>query len=182
MELFRDKKVTANCINDDYKKKETYDIQYETIGGLLNPTIVPIEGENGSYSLKLTIAYDPYKDDFEDKYGPHDFADNQTSTSEFYLKWDGLKWSLKDPDSFPGSFNVICDTPSTESLWGWNNGKEVIITCVGENALHTKGMTLSLVGVNGDKYWKFDPNHLGSGAEMLYHYRYSGTRQISGSL
>ena len=157
MELLWDKKVTANCINDDYKKKETYDIQYETIGGLLNPTIKPIEGENGSYSLKLTIAYDPYKDDFEDKYGPHDFADNQTSTSEFYLKWDGLKWSLKDPDSFPGSFNVICDTPSTESLWGWNNGKEVIITCVEENALHTKGMTLSLVGVNGDKYWKFDP-------------------------
>ena len=157
MELLWDKKVTANCINDDYKKKETYDIQYETIGGLLNPTIVPIEGENGSYSLKLTIAYDPYKDDFEDKYGPHDFADNQTSTSKFYLKWDGLKWSLKDPDSFPGSFNVICDTPSTESLWGWNNGKEVIITCVEENALHTKGMALSLVGVNGDKYWKFDP-------------------------
>ena len=157
MELLWDKKVTANCINDDYKKKETYDIQYETIGGLLNPTIKPIEGENGSYSLKLIIAYDPYKDDFEDKYGPHDFADNQTSTSEFYLKWDGLKWSLKDPDSFPGSFNVICDTPSTESLWGWNNGKEVIITCVEENALHTKGMTLSLVGVNGDKYWKFDP-------------------------
>lgn len=157
MELLWDKKVTANCINDDYKKKETYDIQYETIGGLLNPTIKPIEGENGSYSLKLTIAYDPYKDDFEDKYGPHDFADNQTSTSKFYLKWDGLKWSLKDPDSFPGSFNVICDTPSTESLWGWNNGKEVIITCVEENALHTKGMALSLVGVNGDKYWKFDP-------------------------
>lgn len=157
MTLLWDKKVTANCTNADCKKKETYDIQYESIGGLLNPTIEPIEGENGSYSLKLTIAYDPYKDDFEDKYGPHDFADNQTSTSKFYLKWDGLKWSLKDPDSFPGSFNVICDTPSTESLWGWNNGKEVIITCVEENALHTKGMTLSLVGVNGDKYWKFDP-------------------------
>ena len=157
MTLLWDKKVTANCTNADCKKKETYDIQYESIGGLLNPTIKPIEGEDGSYSLKLTIAYEPYKDDFEDKYGPHNFADNQTSTSEFYLKWDRIKWSLKDPDFFPGSFNVICDTPSTESLWGWNNGKEVIITCVEENALHTKGMTLSLVGVNGDKYWKFDP-------------------------
>ena len=161
MTLLWDKKVTANCTNADCKKKETYDIQYESIGGLLNPTIKPIEGEDGSYSLKLTIAYEPYKDDFEDKYGPHNFADNQTSTSEFYLKWDGIKWSLKDPDFFPGSFNIICDTPSTGSLWGWNNGKEVIITCVEENALHTKGLTLPLTGITNsqeqENYWKFAP-------------------------
>ena len=161
MTLLWDKKVTANCTNADCKKKETYDIQYESIGGLLNPTIEPIEGEDGSYSLKLTIAYEPYKDDFEDKYGPHNFADNQTSTSKFYLKWDGIKWSLKDPDFFPGSFNIICDTPSTGSLWGWNNGKEVIITCVEENALHTKGLTLPLTGITNsqeqENYWKFAP-------------------------
>ena len=161
MTLLWDKKVTANCTNADCKKKETYDIQYESIGGLFNPTIKPIEGENGSYSLKLTIAYEPYKDDFEDKYGPHNFADNQTSTSKFYLKWDGIKWSLKDPDFFPGSFNIICDTPSTGSLWGWNNGKEVIITCIEENALHTKGLTLSLTGITNsqeqENYWKFAP-------------------------
>ena len=149
--------MTVYCVNENHLVSKAYPITWNTIGGLNQK---PVQNDDGTFSMEITVSYDPFKDLFEDDFGAHDYVESiELARSVVSLKWSEIEgvgaWRVDG--SFINSFNVICDTPSTESLWGWNNGKEVIITCVEENALHTKGMTLSLVGVNGDKYWKFDP-------------------------
>ena len=149
--------MTVYCVNENHLVSKAYPITWNTIGGLNQK---PVQNDDGTFSMEITVSYDPFKDLFEDDFGAHDYVESiELAHSVVSLKWSEIEgvgaWRVDG--SFINSFNVICDTPSTESLWGWNNGKEVIITCVEENALHTKGMTLSLVGVNGDKYWKFDP-------------------------
>ncbi len=149
--------MTVYCVNENHLVSKAYPITRNTIDGLNQK---PVQNDDGTFSMEITVSYDPFKDLFEDDFGAHDYVESiELARSVVSLKWSEIEgvgaWRVDG--SFINSFNVICDTPSTESLWGWNNGKEVIITCVEENALHTKGMTLSLVGVNGDKYWKFDP-------------------------
>ena len=149
--------MTVYCVNENHLVSKAYPITWNTIDGLNQK---PVQNDDGTFSMEITVSYDPFKDLFEDDFGAHDYVESiELARSVVSLKWSEIEgvgaWRVDG--SFINSFNVICDTPSTESLWGWNNGKEVIITCVEENALHTKGMTLSLVGVNGDKYWKFDP-------------------------
>ena len=149
--------MTVYCVNENHLVSKAYPITWNTIVGLNQK---PVQNDDGTFSMEITVSYDPFKDLFEDDFGAHDYVESvELARSVVSLKWSEIEgvgaWRVDG--SFINSFNVICDTPSTESLWGWNNGKEVIITCVEENALHTKGMTLSLVGVNGDKYWKFDP-------------------------
>ena len=147
--------MTVYCVNENHLVSKAYPITWNTIGGLNQK---PVQNDDGTFSMEITVSYDPFKDLFDDEFGPHDYVENiELARSVVSLKWSKDVGTWIVDGSFINSFNVICDTPSTESLWGWNNGKEVIITCVEENALHTKGMTLSLVGVNGDKYWKFDP-------------------------
>ena len=147
--------MTVYCVNENHLVSKAYPITWNTIGGLNQK---PVQNDDGTFSMEITVSYDPFKDLFDDEFGPHDYVENiELAHSVVSLKWSKDVGTWIVDGSFINSFNVICDTPSTESLWGWNNGKEVIITCVEENALHTKGMPLSLVGVNGDKYWKFDP-------------------------
>ncbi len=174
--------MTVYCVNENHLVSKAYPITWNTIGGLNQK---PVQNDDGTFSMEITVSYDPFKDLFEDDFGAHDYVESiELARSVVSLKWSEIEgvgaWRVDG--SFINSFNVICDTPSTESLWGWNNGKEVIITCVEENALHTKGMTLSLVAVNKISIGN-SIRSLGIRSRKCYdHYRYSGTRQISGSL
>lgn len=145
--------MAVTCVNPNHNVTETYDITWDSIGGLDK---APTANGNGTYSLEITVSHNTYLTLFNQTYPNHKWAtDDDMENEKVTLIWKNGEWIVEGETNF--AFKVECHTPSTGSLWGWNNGKEVIITCVEENALHTKGLTLSLTGVNGNGYWKFAP-------------------------
>ena len=145
--------MAVTCVNPNHNVTETYGITWDSIGGLNK---APTDNGDGTYSLEITVSHDTYLKLFNQTYPNHKWAtDDDMENEKVTLIWKNGEWIVEGETNF--AFKVECHTPSTGSLWGWNNGKEVIITCVEENALHTKGLTLPLTGVNGNGYWEFAP-------------------------
>ena len=149
--------MAVTCVNPNHNVTETYDITWDSIGGLDK---APTANGNGTYSLEITVSHNTYLTLFNQTYPNHKWAtDDDMENEKVTLIWKNGEWIVEGETNF--AFTVECHTPSTGSLWGWNNGKEVIITCIEENALHTKGLTLSLTGITNsqeqENYWKFAP-------------------------
>ncbi len=104
--------MTVYCVNENHLVSEAYPITWNTIGGLNQK---PVQNDDGTFSMEITVSYDPFKDLFEDDFGAHDYVESiELARSVVSLKWSEIEgvgaWRVDG--SFINSFNVICDTTS----------------------------------------------------------------------
>ena len=104
--------MTVYCVNENHLVSKTYPITWNTIGGLNQK---PVQNDDGTFSMEITVSYDPFKDLFDDEFGPHDYVESiELARSVVSLKWSEIEgvgaWRVDG--SFINSFNVICDTTS----------------------------------------------------------------------
>ena len=104
--------MTVYCVNENHLVSKAYPITGNTIGGLNQK---PVQNDDGTFSMEITVSYDPFKDLFDDEFGPHDYVENiELARSVVSLKWSEIEgvgaWRVDG--SFINSFNVICDTTS----------------------------------------------------------------------
>ena len=104
--------MTVYCVNENHLVSKAYPITWNTIGGLNQK---PVQNDDGTFSMEITVSYDPFKDLFDDEFGPHDYVENiELARSVVSLKWSEIEgvgaWRVDG--SFINSFNVICDTTS----------------------------------------------------------------------
>lgn len=104
--------MTVYCVNENHLVSKAYPITWNTIGGLNQK---PVQNDDGTFSMEITVSYDPFKDLFEDDFGAHDYVESiELARSVVSLKWSEIEgvgaWRVDG--SFINSFNVICDTTS----------------------------------------------------------------------
>ena len=102
--------MTVYCVNENHLVSKAYPITWNTIGGLNQK---PVQNDDGTFSMEITVSYDPFKDLFDDEFGPHDYVENiELARSVVSLKWSKDVGTWIVDGSFINSFNVICDTTS----------------------------------------------------------------------
>ena len=102
--------MTVYCVNENHLVSKAYPITRNTIGGLNQK---PVQNDDGTFSMEITVSYDPFKDLFDDEFGPHDYVENiELAHSVVSLKWSKDVGTWIVDGSFINSFNVICDTTS----------------------------------------------------------------------
>ena len=102
--------MTVYCVNENHLVSKAYPITWNTIGGLNQK---PVQNDDGTFSMEITVSYDPFKDLFEDDFGAHDYVESiELARSVVSLKWSKDVGTWIVDGSFINSFNVICDTTS----------------------------------------------------------------------
>ena len=98
--------MAVTCVNPNHNVTETYDITWDSIGGLNK---APTDNGDGTYSLEITVSHDTYLKLFNQTYPNHKWAtDDDMENGKVTLIWKDGEWSVKGKTDF--SFNVLCDT------------------------------------------------------------------------
>ena len=143
--------MTVYCVNENHLVSKAYPITWNTIGGLNQK---PVQNDDGTFSMEITVSYDPFKDLFDDEFGPHDYVENiELARSVVSLKWSKDVGTWIVDGSFINSFNVICDTTSGNPGGGdnGNNG--------GNNNGGSTGGGSSVSRRDDDDDWEPLPNN-----------------------
>ena len=98
--------MAVTCVNPNHNVTETYDITWDSIGGLDK---APTANGNGTYSLEITVSHNTYLTLFNQTYPNHKWAtDDDMENEKVTLIWKNGEWSVEGKTDF--SFNVLCDT------------------------------------------------------------------------